>query len=57
MKTGFYKYIVYAVNTKTNEESVVCKVHSYGDVPLIIFGLQKGVTTSPIKYTYKKISN
>ena len=54
VKSNFYKFIIYAVNTKTKEESIVCKVRSYGDVPLIISGLQKGITTSPIKYIYKK---
>jgi hypothetical protein len=53
--TKFYKYCIYAVNTLTKEENIVCKVRSFGDVPLIISGLQKGVITSPIKYIYKPI--
>lgn len=47
-------YEIYAKNTKTGEESIVCKVKSYGDVPLIISGLQKGISGSPIEYIWKK---
>lgn len=54
-KTNFYQYIIYAVNTNTKEENIVCKVRSFGDVPHIINGLQASVKTSPIKYTHKKI--
>jgi hypothetical protein len=50
-----FKYEIFAENTKTGEKSTVAYVRAYGDVTLMISGLQKGVTSSPIKYGFKSL--
>ena len=52
-----FKYEIYAENTLTSEKGTVALVKAYGDVPLIISGLQEGVLTSPIKYGFKAIES
>lgn len=54
-KSSYYKYAVVSVNTKTGEESLVCKVRAAGDLNNILHGLEKAVRSSPIIYKSKKL--
>lgn len=55
LKKDYFKYEIFSENTKTGEKTVVAHVKSYGDIPLMITGLNKGIISSPIKYGFKEI--